>query len=80
MIVETADLRSRQPVYEHAGARALSATDARRMLLRIADSRLSASRRDGLSMLIRESLALPDSALRAAQLDVLTTQTRRMMR
>ena len=80
MVVETADLRSRLPVYEHAGARALSATDARRMLLRIADSRLSASRRDGLSMLIRESLGKPDSERRAAELDMLSNQARRAMR
>ena len=80
MIVETADLRSRLPVYQHAEARAMFEQDARRQLLRLEFSRLSLSQRDALSERLREALGKPDSEHRAATLDLLTTQTRRAMR
>lgn len=81
MVYEFADLRARLPVYQHRGARQMFENDARKTLMRIADSRtLSASKRDSLAMWIRESLNKPDSERRAAELDMLTSQARRALR
>ena len=80
MVLEYAELHARQPVFQHAEARAMFARDARHTLIRLEGSRLSPSQRDSLSARIREALLRPDSEHRAATLDLLTTQTRRAMR
>ena len=81
MIAEFADLRARLPVFQHREAREMFAHDARRTLQRLAESRgMPAFKRESLSQMLRESLGNPDSERRAAELDVLTSQARRMMR